>query len=347
MTDTTAQALESREAHLARLTELFHGRHGRHVFVLCGANWPVDVDVMVDPEAWVRDQLAGCANAEAAAADPTVFRPLSLEPWIYGVHFVDSLFGGRVFYHQDENSRGWWCHYLEQPVGLLQAPDLTQAAPWLKAQALAQAILASGARLPFFGTQVLASPLNIAINLYGEEFLVALAAEPEAAARDLATITACQADLHRWYQATLPAAQFQPVVAGGRCQPRGFGQICGCSTQLVAPEQYRDLIAPHDAALLRLYPHGGMIHLCGGHTQHIPCWRAMPELRAVQLNDRAADDLELYVNGLRDDQILYWSPTAHTDVKRAMEITGGRRLVLCADVREPLPVRQPPARLTV
>lgn len=330
--------LEIREHHLARLDALFAGRPGKHVFVLCGAIWPEDVGDDVAPATWVANRLTACDAAATAAGDRQVFRPLALEAWLYGVHFVDRLFGAHVHFHQDDTSRGWWTRVLDTAVGSLTRPDLATAAPWAKAREIATAMIAAGTSLPFLTTQVLASPLNVAVNLYGEEFLIALAADPAAAARDLATIASVQQELHRWYRENLPAAQFQPVVAGGRCQPRGFGQICGCTTQLLSPQQYRDHLASLDAALLGLYPHGGMIHLCGGHTQHIGCWRDMPELRAVQLNDRAADDLEYYFTGLRDDQILYWSPTSNTSVQRALEITRGRRLVLCADVREPLPV---------
>jgi hypothetical protein len=94
---------------------------------------------------------------------------------------------------------------------------------------------------------------------------------------------------------------------------------------------YRDFVAPLDADLLGDYPGGGMIHLCGGHTQHIPVWREMSSLRAVQLNDDAADSFDEYYRGLRDDQMLYLNPTASMTAARAISITGGSRLVVVAD----------------
>jgi hypothetical protein len=94
---------------------------------------------------------------------------------------------------------------------------------------------------------------------------------------------------------------------------------------------YRDFVAPLDDELLSMYPHGGMIHLCGAHTQHIPTWRAMKSLRAIQVNDRATEDLEVYFNKLRDDQVIYLNPCPAMTARRALEITGGRRLVLVAD----------------
>ena len=61
----------------------------------------------------------------------------------------------------------------------------------------------------------------------------------------------------------------------------------------------------------------------------------MPSVRAIQVNDRATEDLELYFRELREDQIIYVNPTATTPVERVMEITGGRRVVIVADVSPP------------
>jgi hypothetical protein len=58
----------------------------------------------------------------------------------------------------------------------------------------------------------------------------------------------------------------------------------------------------------------------------------MQNLKVVQVNDRAAHDLEMYFSGLRSDQILYLMPCEGMTVKKAMEITGGKRLVIQAKV---------------
>ena len=70
------------------------------------------------------------------------------------------------------------------------------------------------------------------------------------------------------------------------------------------------------------------MHLCGSHSHLIPILRSMKNLKALQLNDRAAHDLGLYFAGLREDQIIYLNPCEGMSVKMAMEITGGKRLVL-------------------
>lgn len=170
--------------------------------------------------------------------------------------------------------------------------------------------------------------------MFGQELLLAMLDEPEAARHDLRIINQTLRAMHRWYQETLPPSQLQPVVGSYRTQPPGFGQLCGCTTQLISEEHYRDFIAPLDAELLGEYPNGGMIHLCGSHLQHIPAWREMKKLRAVQVNDRAADDLVQYWNGLREDQILYVNPTSHMSVHRIMSITNGHRVVIVSEVAD-------------
>jgi hypothetical protein len=62
----------------------------------------------------------------------------------------------------------------------------------------------------------------------------------------------------------------------------------------------------------------------------------MASLRAVQVNDRAAEDLYTYSNELRDDQIMYVNPCDGMPVGRIMQITSRQRLVVVADLAEPL-----------
>ena len=318
-------------AHMERLRALFDGAPPRRAFVLCGIGGNSKADPYQEPERWVEEALDSLADQAEKAKDPQVFRPLTIEPNPYGVHFIDRMFGARVFHYEGQ----WWADFLKSPVGTLEHPDLERDDTWRLARCLAEAFLASGVRVPLFGLPTIASPLNIAVNLYGQSFLIALLEHPEAARRDLRLINDLLCDLHRWYLARVPPEQLQCVVAAGRAQPPGFGQLCGCTTHLLSAAQYREFVAPLDDALLSVYPHGGMIHLCGVHTHHIPVWREMRSLRAVQLNDRAAEDLETYFRELRDDQILYLNPTATMTVERATALTRGRRLVLVADLASP------------
>ena len=105
---------------------------------------------------------------------------------------------------------------------------------------------------------------------------------------------------------------------------------------MISGATYREFIAPLDDELLSTYPHGGMVHLCGVHTQHIPAWNDVHALRALQLNDRAAEDLAIYFNEMREDVVFYVNPCEGMPVERIVEITGGQRVVVVADVEQPL-----------
>ncbi len=312
---------------LVRLAELYSGERPNTSMTLFGAGFHVQPTADSQPRDWVARALGQAADHAIVAAADGVFRPLTVEFGPRGVHFVDALLGAQTFQRLGQ----WWSRSLSTPVGSLRPAQLETDEMWRTTRDVALAFVDHGVTGVLFGSATLSSALNVAVNLYGERFIVALAMQPMAATRDLATISALLRELHLWYREHIPHDQLQGVVAAQRCQPPGFGQLCGCSTQLLSADMYREFIAPLDAQLLGDYS-GGMIHLCGDHRQHIPTWREMQTLRAVQLNDEAADHFERYYHGLRDDQIVYLNPTSAMTAARATRISDGRRLVIVAPV---------------
>jgi hypothetical protein len=289
-------------------------------------------DAGPDWERWLDESLAKLAAEAVRSLDTRIFRPLSINYNPRGVHFTDHLFGADVFLLDGES---WQVHPLDTPVGSLALPDLGDHPAWQGMQAFTRAFLERDVPAVLFGLPTIASVLNVAVNLYGDRILLAMLGDPDAARHDLRTISDVLCALHRWYLDALPAEQMQCILPNGRCQPPGYGQLCGCTTQLISGEMYRALVAPLDDELLSLYPGGGMIHLCGAHTQHIPAWNEMVSLRALQLNDRAAEDLATYYRELRDDVVFYVNPCEGMPVERIVEITGGQRAVIVADLEEP------------
>ncbi len=284
-----------------------------------------------EPEAWVDFALIDAAEHVWGLDDEQTFRPICVELGPYGVHFVDSLLGAEVF--QDQ-AGAWHSQPVPWQVGGLPEPRLDGKAGWQVARRVAKAFLRRRVTVPLFGMPTIASALNIAVNLYGDRVLLAFHDAPQRAQRDLRMINGLLCWLHQWYQRAIPREQLQPVIAAWRCQPPGHGQLCGCSTQLVSPQTYAEFIAPLDEPLLGTHPRGGMIHLCGAHTHLIAIWREMKTLRAVQLNDRAAEELEAYVRGLRADQVIYVNPCAGMGVEDILRIASGRRIVVVADAPE-------------
>ena len=282
------------------------------------------------PERWIEESLENMALAPRCADNR--FAPVIISNNFYGVHFIDRIFGARVYYKAGQ----WNADYLKTPVGELRMPDLETDETWALARRAAMAFVEADVALPLFGTPILSSALNILINLYGQNGLIAMLEDEDAARHDLETINALIRALPAWYREHIPLSQLQGTVTSTRTQPPGSGQLCGCTCQLLSGPLYREFIMPLDDALLGDYPHGGMIHLCGAHAQHIPAFREMRHLRALQLNDRACADLEAYLTGLREDQVLYYCPCPEMPLEKALALAGGRRLVVIGLDEAPL-----------
>lgn len=327
-----------RDMWFSRMEKVFAGEtagwNGENVLAVNGIVGSGSHDPYTEPERWMEDCLEDLARRYAALENPAYFRPLCVEYGIYGVHYVDKILGAKVWYQEDPGQ--WYNAYLTDPIGSLTAPDLDRDPVWDATRRAIETFLEADVTVPLMGLPTFASALNIAVNLYGQKILMEMLAEPEDAAADMQVINDLICELHRRCRAMVPRQQLQPVISWNRTQPPGYGQLCGCTTQLVSGGLYRSLIAPLDHALLAVYPHGGMIHLCGDHAQHIPVFRDMPALRAVQLNDRAAADLELYWSGLRDDQVIYLNPCPAMPAEKAVAITGGSRLIIAADIAAPI-----------
>ncbi|MCE5327246.1 MAG: hypothetical protein LLG01_12630 [Planctomycetaceae bacterium] len=319
--------LALQQGGLERLGRLFAGQTPEKPFVLAGQVSGGQCNLYDEPERWITEALDDLAGKVSTLKDADVYRPLSVAPWPYGVHFIDRIFGADVYELDPGN---WQVRVLKTPVGTLPRPDLAADPTWNTVRRLATAFTEAQVCVPFYGCPVLSSALNIGLNLYGQELLVAMMVDPEAARRDLRVINDVILDLHRWYRGHVPRAQLQMVETYGRIQPPGHGQICGCSTHLLSPELYEQFIAPLDEEVFALYEHGGMIHLCGTHAQHIGAWRGSKVFRAFQMNDRAAQDFEQYYDRLRDDQVMYVNinPAIGVSRQRVMNHSHGRRVVL-------------------
>jgi hypothetical protein len=288
--------------------------------------------VDIDPVGWLDDTLdylAECARKIMAHGEAdTVFRPLGL---IYNpreVHYVDQLFGADVVNIGTDAEPNWQVNYVSHPVGELAPVDLASRPEWQTTMRVAEAFVERDVKAVHFSMPTIASALNIAMSLYGQEFLLAMLADTDGALRDLRTINDTLVELHQWFIGNIPADQLQPICPDCRYQPVGYGQLCGCSAQLISAEMYAEHIAPLDDELLGLYPHGGMIHICGDHHHHIPTWREMPNVRAIQFNWPATQYFQEYYDGLRDDQMLYLDRPDELPLEVMLDGTdGGRRCV--------------------
>ena len=326
------ERIRKRDLWFNRMSNVFHGTPDKwneeHVYGVNGILGTSSYDLYTEPERWMEDCLEDLARRAEVLDNETYFRPLCVEFGAYGVHYVDKLLGAEVFFRDGQ----WYNRYLTTPIGELKYPDLEQHPFWQITKRAVKAFLDADVALPLFGLPTIASTLNISVNLYGEEILVEMLEDPDNAAKDLQTVNRLLCDLHRYFRSAIPVQQLQPVISWNRTQPPGYGQLCGCTTHLFSTGVYEEMVAPLDEELLSVYPNGGMIHLCGVHTQHMKTFRNMKALKAVQVNDRAAHDLAAYFEGLREDQVIYLNPCEGMTEDQAVAITGGKRLIIAADL---------------
>lgn len=316
--------LNKRNEWFSKLQGIYDGTYlPQDCFYLNGVMAPFTEKIYTDPEGFVDESLAYLAERADRLFDERIFRPLTFNCAAYNVHYIDKIFGAEVFCRDD-----WESHYLSTPIGTLEAPDYQNDPTVQLTLRMAKRFTEEAGSVPLFGLPCIASPLNVAVNLYGQEFLVALIEDPEAARHDLEIITDLQVNLHKEFRKIVPAEQLQPVLAWRRTQPPRFGQICGCTTQLVSKETYCEFFRDLDERILGVYENGGMIHLCGSHLQHIETFREMKKLRAVQLNDRAAWDFETFFHELRPDQVIYVSPCDKMPEEKIRAISKGKRVII-------------------
>ena len=288
---------------------MFGRNHG-----LAGIN---DIDMLKQPDEWLDDVLKDMAKYAHESADMITFKPLTIEIDPLGVHYIDALFGANVYIHSQQT----WSDQLDIDLDDLQMPDLSNKQVFQESLELTRKAVEVTQGKIFLTTPVLSCAINIGINLFGERLLVALALQPESAKRALRIINDTIISCTKAFFEIIPDNIRRNSVACNRFAPNGFGQIDGCATQLVSAKQYSEFFAELDDEILGVSANGGMMHLCGTHAQHILAFRNMKNLRSIQINDRAAEDLVLYFNGLRDDQIIYVAPTNLLSLKRILKIT--------------------------
>jgi hypothetical protein len=317
--------------HRAHLDALFRGDDVEPFYiwgVTGGAShglWGTNtIDMLREPRAWLEDVLRDLEEWKNAALDEHTFRPLVIELDALGTHFIDAIFGAPTGFESGQV----WSQILPYDLAELEMPNLENCETFQQSLELARLAVEYSQGKLFISNPVLSCSVNIALNLFSDEIYLALEERPDDARRALRIINDVIIECMRAFNGILPQQQHLVSVGAHRAMPPGFGSIDGCATQMISRLHYEEFFAPLDDELLQQHANGGMIHLCGAHAQHIPVWRNMKSLRAIQLNDRAADDLERYFAGTRDDQILYVMPTAQTPAKRVLEITGGRRVVL-------------------
>lgn len=278
-----------------------------------------------DRKAWLDNQLKAVkTNVEESLDGACLYYPLIEMASFYGTHYIDALFGNDVQWVENQ----FWSKEQTCEVGDLQMPDLTNSellketvglACWIKNNSPENFVIS----MPDVG-----SPINVAVNLFGERFFLELAMNPDAAARVLMMIGEVT---RRVYQELVDAVGQKTI----RCHnafyvytPYDYAGLSLCATQMISPDNYSELVAAADDRSIPDCYKGMIQHICGSSNQHVAGMAARERIKGVQLNDNGADQFEDYFKALRGDQIFYLRPTDNMPIDKILSITKGERLLL-------------------
>ena len=277
-----------------------------------------------DRKAWLDNQLKAVkTNVEEALENHCLYYPMIEMVSLYGTHYIDALFGNEVQWVKNQ----FWSKEQTCEVSELQMPDFDNSellketidlAKWIKEQTDGKFLIV----MPDIG-----SPINIAINLFGEKFFLEIAMNPDSAKRVLAMIS----EVTRRVYDELITAVGQKTI---RCHnnfyvytPYDYAGLSICATQMISPANYTELVADADDRCVPNCYKGMIQHICGRSNQHVSEIASRSRIKGVQLNDAGTDQFADYFKGLRDDQIFYMRPTENMTMEKILSITKGNRVL--------------------
>lgn len=277
-----------------------------------------------DRDKWLQNELRAVETNTNEALDTTsLFYPMVEMFSYYGTHFLDRLFGAEVSMTGDQ----FWSKVVDYPVGDLQLPDVDGSPVLKEAIELAVWIKKNSPEGFLISMPDVGCPLNIAINLFGDRFLLEMAADPESAKRALDII----AEVTRRVTEVFCAAVGQQTLRSHNAYyvytPYDYGGLSLCATQMVSPSDFGRLLGPADAACMPSSYKGMIQHICGKSAQHVPVLAKLPSVKGIQLNDIATEDFPAYYEGLRPDQIFHVRLTP-IKLDAVLATSGGDRTII-------------------
>jgi len=333
-----AETMAVQREHHRRLEMLCRGEQPDSVpaFAACVPRMPLVGPY--DAGACLAEGLAELRNRAATFRDPATYRPFALSLARYDLHFPAAIMGCPI--HMDEHGQTWWTSLsqLGRTIDEFRCPDLDANADFQEMLDLLRFVVeATEGRIPVEIPYV-SEPLILGVDLFGNDFLALLAGDPDRADRFIESITTFILDMRRRFLEAVPGAPLIPHGSCGRPVPEGYNLLYECTTHLISGPAYERHFRDRDRGLMRCAATGAGIHLCGAHTQQCSAWQHAPELKMIQVNDRATEDLEVYWRNLRPDQYIVFMPCEAVSLDDALRITRGRQLVVEAEVEKPIPV---------
>lgn len=183
----------------------------------------------------------------------------------YGHYFSPALFGCEIVCPEDQAIANLPLDADMDDMARLEVPDFDKS-PVIQ-QAFAEAEVLRKEYGFCHGAVGMGSPLNIAVNVYGEQFLTACAMEPEIAQHVLRVIAETMFKLYREVCAVI-----EPEAYPLENIPFGLGN---CPAIMLSPSMYREVVLPVDKIVRAWAGDTFGIHHCGVFDRYIEIYQEL------------------------------------------------------------------------
>lgn len=198
------------------------------------------------------------ADVEIGAKDPQPAPNIEA----YGNYFMPALFGCEMLFPPDQAPGFRALDADFEDMRRLQVPDF-ETNPVIR-KAFADAEVLKQRYGSCSGSICMGSPLNVAVNIYGELFMMACALDPEAAQHVLRVIAETCFKLYREVSARIAPADFPLDTMNW-----GYGN---CPAVMFSPKTYREVILPVDLWVRNQVTSFGLHH-CGVFDDYIDVYK--------------------------------------------------------------------------
>lgn len=182
----------------------------------------------------------------------------------YGNYFLPALFGCEMLFPTDQAPGFRALEADFEDMRRLQVPDFDNN-PVIR-KALSDAEVLKKRYGTCGGSICMGSPLNIAVNIYGEMFVMVCAMEPEIAQHVLRVTAETSFKLHREVCARIAPNDFSLTDFGW-----GYGN---CPAVMFSPKTYREVILPVDLWVRGQVTSFGLHH-CGVFDDYIEVYKEL------------------------------------------------------------------------
>ncbi len=192
-------------------------------------------------------------------------RPLLGTDLLAAGYLYSELMGCDIIYEPDNSPQVVCAHLDEDSIDDVEIPDLEKSEVWARTQKQIDYLKKEYGRVETYVN--LQGIQNIAMDLMGQDVLMAYYSAPEEVDRLLCKITEFSIDVGKRFYALS-----DDVSGGVTAIIRQTRPLCyltsNCSVEMVSNQIYEDFLLKYDQQLAEAFPHFA-IHHCGRSMEHV------------------------------------------------------------------------------